>query len=413
MKKEFKIGLTVFAAFIIIIWGLNFLSGRDIFRVGDYYYGVYARIDGLTKASPVFYRGFKVGAVRDIDFHSSKSDMFIVTFQMNKDLILPKDSRAQIYSLDLMGSKGVQFLPGSDTELLAMGDTMNTSVMGDLKDQVSMEVLPLKDKAERLIVQLDSVFTNLGDIVNEDNKANLSKSIESFSKSMDNFERLSASLANKMDDDGDVTNMISRMDSLMIVLNAQAPYIDTTFKSLAGFSQQLEAAQIDESLAALKTTLGQTSLLLTSINQSEGTLGLLLSDKELYYSLTDVSANLNRLLIDVRHHPDRYVNFSAVNVGKKVVVSDNAYGIHGVIYQIVLKQSKKPLKMDSVVVNSKYRVFEDYRKSRYYYSIAQSESFVEIQKIFEEIKPQFEESCIVAFENGEEISLKKAQKLTR
>lgn len=412
MKKEFKIGLTVFAAFVIIIWGINFLRGRDIFNIGHYYYGVYARIDGLTNASPVFYKGLKVGAVRDIEFHSTQADMFVVTFEINKEFILPTDSKAQIYSLDLMGTKGVQFIPGNDKSTMAVGDTIMTSVMGDLKDQVSMEVLPLKDKAERLIVQLDSVFANLGDVINEQNKQNLASSIESFSRSMNNFERLSASLANKMGNDGDITNVVSRMDSLMLVLNSQAPYIDTTFRSLATFTQQLEAAQIDESLAALKTTLGHTSALLASVNEKEGSLGLLLSDKELYHSLTDVSTNLNRLLIDVRHNPNRYVNFSAINVGKKVVVSDNAYGIYGVVYQIVIEESKTPLDINSFELDSSFRVFEDYRKSHYYYSVAQSDSFDEIQKIFEKIKPFFEKSRIVAFENGEEISIKKAQKLT-
>lgn len=408
MKKEVKIGITVLFAFVILIWGVNFLRGRDIFQVGDYYYGTYVRIDGLTKASPVFYRGFKIGNVRNIDFHPSQANRFLVTFELNKDVLLPRDSRAQIYSLDLMGSKGVQFIPGTDSEMLAIGDTMNTSVMGDLKDQVSMEVLPLKDKAERLIVQLDSVFTNLSDLVDEENRANYKAILVSFRRSMQNFEAVSSNLAQQMAHGGDMAKLISRTDSVMMMLNSQAPYMDTVFQSMSGFSRQLENSQIDQSLEALNTTLNSTTRMLASLNESEGSLGLLMNDKELYYSLTEVSASLNRLLIDVRHNPKRYVSFSAIDMGKKVHVSDGAYGIKGVFFQVLLQESKKPLKMDSLVMG--YEVIEDYRKSKYYYSIAQSRNFDEIQKICDKSKSVFKDSKVVAFENGEPISLRKAQR---
>nr|WP_321409653.1 MlaD family protein [uncultured Carboxylicivirga sp.] len=412
MKKEIKIGLTVLVAFVVLVWGINFLSGRDILKIGDFYYGTYARIDGLTKASPIYYKGFKIGYVRDIDFHPTLADRFLVTFELQKEVPLPVDTRAQIYSLDLMGTKGVQLLPGKSGDMLAYGDTMMTSVMGDLKDQVSMEVLPLKDKAERLIVQLDSVFTNLGDLVDEENKVSIKESMKSFQKSMENFQRISDNLSKRLDDGGDFSNVIKRTDSVMVMLSSQGPYIDTVFQSMAGFSQQLEDAQLNESLLALKKTLNSTSDLLSTINEGEGSLGLMLKDKELYYSLTEVSASLNRLLIDVRHNPKRYVSFSAIDFGKNVTVSDGSYGVLGVVYQVQLKESKKPLQMDSVILDGKYNVFEDYRNSKYYYSVGQARSFDQIEKVYDEVRPVYDEAKIVAFENGESLSIRKAKKIT-
>lgn len=410
MKKEVKIGITVLVAFVILIWGINFLSGRDILRVGDYYYGTYARIDGLTKSGPVYYKGFKVGYVRDIDFHPTLPDQFLVTFELYKDVKFPKDTRAQIYSLDLMGSKGVQFLPGVSEQLLAYGDTMTTSVMGDLKDQVSMEVLPLKDKAERLIVKLDSLFTNLDNVVDEENRTNIKASLVSFRRTMSHFENVAGNMSAQMADGGDVSNVIKRADSVMMILASQEPYVDTVFRNMAEFSRQLESAQLDESLGALKTTLDYTSNMLASINRGDGSLGLLLTDKELYYSLTEVSANLNRLLVDVRHNPKRYVSFSAIDFGKNVTVSDGLYGVRGIVFQVQLEVSKQPLQIDSVLLDGKYRIFEDYRKSKYYYSVGQSRSFDEIQKIYREVSPLFDKAKIVAFENGDVISVRKAKK---
>jgi len=412
MKKEIKIGATVLVAFLIVIWGLNFLKGRNIIQVGEYYYGVYSRIDGLTKASPVFYRGFKIGSVRDIVFHPVHADRFLVTFALNSELQLPKDSKAQIYSLDLMGSKGVQFIPGVRDDLLMIGDTMNTSVMGDLKDQVSMEVLPLKDKTERLIVKLDTVLTNI-DAIFSDEKQRFHASMINLNKSMQHFEVISRSLANKVADDGEISVMLKHTDTIMAMLSAQKPFIDTTFSNLASFSQQLESARIDESVEQLKLTLSQVNLIMDKLNKGEGSMGKMLSDDELYLSLNDVTTNLNRLLIDVRHNPKRYVSFSAIDLGRKSVVSGNENIVTGIVYQVVLKESKEPLEFSKQVLNNEYKVFEDYRDSKYYYTIGQFSTFDEAKEILDEVIKNFDESKVVALENGVSISVKKAKKITK
>ncbi|MCU4155716.1 MCE family protein [Carboxylicivirga sp. A043] len=412
MKKEVKIGLTVFIAFLIVVWGFNFLKGRNIIEVGKSYYGVYDRIDGLTKASPIFFRGFKIGTVRDIDFHPYEPNRFLVTFTLIEEIMIPEDSKAQIYSLDLMGSKGVQFVSGTSQNMLAVGDTMNTSVMGDLADKMSMEVLPLKDKTERLIVKLDTVLTNLGEMFSEE-KGRFSSSMQNLERSMRNFESISRNLAKKMDDNGDVTVMLQRTDSLMAMLTAQRPYIDSTFSNLAGFTRQLEATNLDKTIEHLALTLQSANVLLDSVNAGEGSLGQLMHDEELYNSLTEASNNLNRLLIDVRHNPNRYVSFSAINMGKKVVVSDQAYGVGGVVYEVVIKESKQPLDLGKTIPDSDIRIVEDYRNSKYIYTCGQTRNFDEAQKILDKVIRIYDESVIVALENGVPISLKKARKNTQ
>ncbi len=412
MKKEVKIGLTVFVSFVILIWGFNFLKGRNLIEVGTSYYGVYERIDGLTKASPVYFRGFKIGSVRDIEFHPTEPNRFLVTFALFDEMNIPADSKAQIYSLDLMGTKAVQFVMGKSPEFLAVGDTMNTSVVGDLADKMSMEVLPLKDKTERLIVKLDTVLTNIGTVFSEE-KHRFHNSMRNLDYSLRHFESISRNLAKKMEDDGEVSLMLQRTDSLIAMMSAQRPHIDSTFSNLAAFSQQLKEAEIDGTVEQLRLTLGSANALLDSINNGKGSLGKLMGDDEFYYSLNEVSSNLNRLLIDFRHNPDRYVSFSAVNFGRKVVVSDQAYGVGGVVYEIQLAQSKKPLNFEATILDGKYTVFEDFRNSKYVYTVGQTRNFDEASKILDEVIKIYDESELVALENGVPISLKKAQKLTR
>ena len=46
------------------------------------------------------------------------------------------------------------------------------------------------------------------------------------------------------------------------------------------------------------------------VEKGEGTIGLLLNDKEMYNNLTSASKQLDLLIEDMKKHPKRYVTFS-------------------------------------------------------------------------------------------------------
>jgi hypothetical protein len=100
-------------------------------------------------------------------------------------------------------------------------------------------------------------------------------------------------------------------------------------------------------------------------------------------------------------------------MGKKVVVSDQAYGVGGIVYEVVIKESKHPLDLGNSIPKTDIKIYEDYRNSKYIYTCGQSVNFDEAQKILDEVKSIYDESKIVALENGVPISLKKAQRNSR
>ena len=60
MTKEVKIGLIGIAALAMLIYGINYLKGINMFQSANYYYVEYTNINGLAGSSPVFANGFKV-----------------------------------------------------------------------------------------------------------------------------------------------------------------------------------------------------------------------------------------------------------------------------------------------------------------------------------------------------------------
>ena len=68
-NKEFAIGLSVIVAILILIFGIDYLKGINLFRPANYYVAYYDNVDELTVSSPVLINGYKVGQVREVNFN--------------------------------------------------------------------------------------------------------------------------------------------------------------------------------------------------------------------------------------------------------------------------------------------------------------------------------------------------------
>jgi len=412
IKKEIKIGLLAIAALLIAGWGINFLKGHNVLEQGTTYYGVYGNVSGMNESCPIFYRGLKIGSVKNIELNPVE-DKLLVTFNISKDIAFPKNSVARIYSLDLMGTKGVEIVKGDSREELMPYDTIKTYVVGDLKDQLSIEVLPLKEKMEKLIVNFDSLLIDVNKLFIGENMVNLGNSIKMLNKTLANTAAMTGYLAGSFSEGGEYHTIMKRIDSILITLNNQAPYLDTTFSNIAHLSKKLNDVELASTLQQLNNSLKQTSELISGLNSGDGSMGMLLKDKELYYNFVDASANLNRLLMDVRHQPKKYVRFSAVDFGK-TYYSDAPLGMtDGIVFQVKLFESKTPVRLDSFEVAGKYRIFEDYNGKRFIYTIGQSREYDSIKNILSEALKSYSGSEVIALENGRLISLDKAIRKTK
>lgn len=410
ITREVKIGFLVVMGLGVLIWGLNFLKGNNLFYSGDAYYGIYNRVDGLSQGSPVFYKGFKVGSVRDIVLHPTRKGLFQVALAINHDLDLNENSVAQIYSMDLMGAKGIQILEASGEYSLHPGDTILTSVMGDIVDQLSMEVLPLKEKTERLIVKLDSVLTDIGTVFSVENRNGLSYTIMDLQRTMHNVAELSANLNASLNEEGVLGKSITNLEQFTDALQMQRANLDLITANLAGFTSQLNQSDLPGVIESADSTLNTLNGLLQKASQGEGSLGLLLGDESLYLNMQDATANLDRLLADIRHNPERYLHFSAVNFGRKVYVNtdETLAAEKGIIFKVKIAESEEPLEIRNTTIMEDFQVFEDTDGDRYFYTVGETRSIAEAFNLCEKLKKAFPSATVISLREGKPIRLKKA-----
>ena len=160
-SKELVIGITAVATIICFVWGYNFLKGKNIFTAKRDYYAFYEHVHGLEVGQPVTINGYKIGQVTEINFDVSFGGSLLVGFHISRPIDFSKDTKVEIYDMDIMGAKGLQLQPGTSDLLAVSGDTLQGDIQISLTEQVTKQFVPIKDGTERLINVLDSTLRSI------------------------------------------------------------------------------------------------------------------------------------------------------------------------------------------------------------------------------------------------------------
>lgn len=316
IAKEVKIGLFTVLMIGALIWGINFLQGRQIFQSDIVYYGVYQRIDGLQETSPVLLNGFRVGTVEKISLTDGQPAKLIVQFALDKDVLLPTNTEAQIYSADLMGSKAIRLVSTTKSTYHHSGDTLATSIEGDLKEQVSMQVLPLKRKAEALMADMQEAIEMIKLIFNEKTRENLASSISNIKQTVDNLENATGTIDTIMTNQKwRVEHIIINAESISNNLKSKNAQLANIINNFSSISDTLAKTSFSSTIAETNNALRSFNGVMNKISSGEGSLGLLIKSDSLYNNLDSAAKHLDILIKDINKNPNRYIHFSVF--GKK------------------------------------------------------------------------------------------------
>ena len=122
-SREVKIGIVVIIAIGMLYFGLNYLKGVNIFKPDTYFYAKYDRVDGIVKTTHVYVNGFQVGHVSDIIFDYTKEAPIVLEITVDKNLVIPVGTVAEMYDTGLMGDKAIQLKLGKSSDVHTTGDT--------------------------------------------------------------------------------------------------------------------------------------------------------------------------------------------------------------------------------------------------------------------------------------------------
>lgn len=318
INKEVRIGIIVLSAIALSYWGLNYLKGQDIFTSQKAIYAVYDRVDGLLPSNIVQVNGYKIGFVRTISLMPDHSGRLVVSMHIKSDLSIPRNSRAEIFSTDFLGTKAIQLVFGDSKEDIEDGDTLTSSVQTSLTDAVGAEVAPIKEKAENLLASLDSVVAVFREVFNQETKLNLKKSFESISAALNSIDNIATTVDTMLGKkNGRIKLLLENLESITSNIKNHNQQIGEVIDNFSGISDTIRKANLSQTILNLKNTLEMTSSVFEKVNKGEGSLGLLVNDDSLYVNLNNTARDLDNLIKDVNANPKKYVQFSLFGGGGK------------------------------------------------------------------------------------------------
>ena len=118
LSNEAKVGLIGIVTIIVVVWGINYLKGRNILSSTYPLFAFYMDSGGLETSSSVLMNGVKVGYIEEIRLNPEEKVPIRMVLSIEKNYRIPKGSKAVQVSMDLMGSKAIQI------EMLSSGETV-------------------------------------------------------------------------------------------------------------------------------------------------------------------------------------------------------------------------------------------------------------------------------------------------
>lgn len=256
MSNEAKVGIFVFLIIAIFV-GLSIKIGEISFENKATYpiTMVFSSVEGLKSGSTLELAGVVVGKVTRIQLNQDYSAA--VSADVHEDVLVPIDSVASISTKGMLGDKIIIISPGiSKSYLKPNGNLART------------EMPP----------SLDYLLTQLGEIA-----ANLSDLTSSLNTALGGEEGLS-NLRTIMENLNDLT---FEMKTLVAENHER---INTTMDNISLTSGNLSL--LTGNLTQTSADLGQ---IVGEVKSGEGTLGKLVTDDQLYVSLTETVTKLQMI----------------------------------------------------------------------------------------------------------------------
>ena len=285
--KEVRIGIAGIIALCVLVYGINYLKGIHLFKPTSYFYVKFQNVNGLTKSSPVFADGFRVGIVRELYYDYEHPGNVVAEIDVEPDLRIPKGSSAELATEMLGGVRMNLLLANNPREKHAIGDTIPGNLNNGMMGQVG-EMVP---QLEKMLPKLDSILGSLNTLL-----AN-----PAIPATLHNVENLTA-------------NLSTTSRQLQALMSNDIPQLTSKLNTLGDnfitMSDNLKQIDYAASMQRIDSTLANVKNLTDKLNSTDNTVGLLFNDPTLYNNLSTTTANAASLLEDLKNHPKRYVHFS-------------------------------------------------------------------------------------------------------
>ncbi len=320
IRHEVTVGAMTILGIVFMILGYNYLKGNDVFSRTSIFKINFKNTTGLYKANSVVINGLEVGRVKDIALANDGVNTVIVSIALPERMQIPDDSKFTIENLDLLGKKAVSIKVGESKNSLERDVIYQGESIDDLFSAINDQITPIAEKTDRLLSSLDTMINDVHLAIGKGENSALKQTMNSVTEALHHANQVLSDISGVFaNEKGNIENIIQNADSIMLSMKvitaniaSNNENIDSILSNFTALSGKLAEADIEKIINSAKSTLEEISTLLATINEGKGTLGKLVKDENLYFSIDSTINSLNALLTDLKANPKRYVSFSLI-----------------------------------------------------------------------------------------------------
>jgi phospholipid/cholesterol/gamma-HCH transport system substrate-binding protein len=351
VKTKTRVGVILFAAFVLLAGALLFIGGTKGFFVRrTSYFARFANTQGIVGGNQVRLAGVIVGAVRGIEVPRVPGQDLTIHFDIERKYqhLVKTDSRAEIKTIGLLGDKYLEVTPGStdkpdlepDHEIIAFRGAELEKILagsGDLVDNV----VAISKSLKNILGRTEKGEGFLGEITSEsENGQALSRSLrqtlDSVNGLMKDVRQGKGLVGRLLNDEKAGEKVLGELGSASASLNrilanvekgtttgeglvpallsdpegkkkffAMVDSLQVTADGLASFSKDLKSGNgllgqlvsdgdfSKEFLDDLKKLSSHLANVAAKLDSTEGTAGRLIADPAVHAAIDDILVGIN------------------------------------------------------------------------------------------------------------------------
>ena len=277
---EFKVGLTVIVATLILIFGI--IWGKE-FRLRTNKYQIsltFENVGGMVPGDPVMVNGVKEGKVLDIGWLNRN---VLVEIEISDDVPLYEDATFTITSLELLAGMKIEVKPGISDKKINLSQQPFKGKYGGQMVDVGLTLNDLARDVNTLTLRLDTTIIMINQMLGN---GTLQKDL---SRTLTNLNQISSQMKNlPVDLNQSLTNFDDAVDDLSMVVKNNETGIHSTLQNINAITSRLDTVS-----TSLKTVM-------VKIENQEGTLGKMVYDPALYNNLSKALMTIDSLARQIK-----------------------------------------------------------------------------------------------------------------
>ena len=274
--RDSIVGFSLLGGILIFTFISFWLRGVKVSSKNWHLFAEFKNASGLSKKSPVTYRGILVGSIEDILFTNETIKAKIVL--NNPEIILPRPAFARVVTNSFLG--------GDVQVALETGDKpIPKNIANPISEKCNTKLIVCQGDVitGKQLSSLSNITNTLSKLLKESNQENL---IENIVNSVDQFDKTQENL-----------------DELIFLSKQELERVEPLIKEITIAANHLNniLSTIDdkETLDDIKLTINSARSISSKINDMSDDFEKLTKDKELTKSIRDLTIGLSKFLNEI------------------------------------------------------------------------------------------------------------------